>query len=454
MAHEICGYIMNMQRKIKQLLEKLDVHTLEVVSGALTTLMVRSGGALAAFLLNVAIARILGAELAGVYFLCLSVVIMSAVIVKVGLDNSILRFVAEGYSSKDWVAVKGVVNLSLKWVSIASMFIIIPGVLFSSWLATEVFNKPNMVLPLQVILPAVMTFSIMTLIGEALKGAKKIRDSVMVSGLLYPLFALAMVSPMSRYYGVLGICAMYVMSTGASAMVGMHLWKKTIPDYRNVECKFDKGRLWKSCKPLWLMTIVNRALLPWAPVFMLGVWASASDSGIFAAATRISTLISMLLAAVNTVLAPKFTELYAGKEMKTLEVLSKKFALAVFLASSPIYLTMIFAGDWVMGLFGPSFATGGSTLAVLAIGQAVTAFGGPAGYLLMMTGNERALLYSSLMSVIVMILLAIVLISGYGSMGAAIASSMASICANVLILLMVRKKLNMSLLPLFPCSIK
>src|SRR6056297_1209385 len=93
---------------------RFDQHILEVLNGAVLAFVLRSAGAGLAFLLNVVIGRLLGAEGTGLYFLALSVVSIGVVITKVGLDNTLLRFIASGASRGDWNSVLGVFRMGMR----------------------------------------------------------------------------------------------------------------------------------------------------------------------------------------------------------------------------------------------------------------------------------------------------------------------------------------------------
>ena len=52
--------------------------------------------------MNVVISRQLGAEEAGLFFLVYTIVFIAAVIGRLGLDNTFVRFIATHHSTNDW----------------------------------------------------------------------------------------------------------------------------------------------------------------------------------------------------------------------------------------------------------------------------------------------------------------------------------------------------------------
>ena len=164
--------------------------------------------------------------------------------------------------------------------------------------------------------------------------------------------------------------------------------------------------------------------------------------------TRVAMLVTFFLTALNTVIAPKFTELYSQGEIVALGRIARRFTLIITLAASPLFLTLIFFGDWALGFFGGEFALRGATaLAILALGQAINTMTGSVGYLLIMTGYERDCRNSSILSMLLMCVCAMLLVPQYGIVGAAITSAAAEIFRNFYNLLMVRKNLLIWIFP-------
>ncbi|WP_415182080.1 oligosaccharide flippase family protein [Phaeovulum sp.] len=411
-------------------IHRFDAHDREIFRGAVVAFVLRGIGAGLAFALNIVIARLLGAEGAGPYFIALSVTVIGSVIVRVGLDNSLLRFVSAGVALQDWGRVRSVFRLAMG-VTLASSGALALGLMvFAAPLAAQVFDRPALVGPLRYAGAAIVSFSIMSLLSEALKGLKLIGPSMLVAGALYPLFGLVLIWPMVHLLGPDGASATYFVATALAAAVGWWFWRRGFVTH-DTPAVFGWAELWDSCRPLWLMSVVTRAILPWAPVFLLGFWGSGDQAGIFGAATRVALLVSFLLVSVNTILAPKLSELFVRDEVATLRRLANRMTLGLCILTSPLFALLIFQGSAVMRLFGPEFAQGGAVLAILAVGQAVTVASGAAGQILMMTGNERIMGDLSLGACAVLLGLSWLLIPAYGMVGAAIANAVCMAVVNL-----------------------
>lgn len=417
-------------RRLTRLASRFDAHDHEIFRGASVAFALRGVGAGLAFAFNVVVARLLGPEGAGLYFLALSVTMIGSVVARLGLDNSVLRFVSAGVALQDWGRVRGAFRLAMGGALLASGVLALGCILFAAPIATRLFDAPQLAGPLRYAGAAIVSFSMMSLLSESLKGLKNIAASMLVAGALYPLFGLVLIWPAVRLMGPQGASAAYLGATGLAALVGWGLWRRQLAGHE-APARFSLAELWASCRPLWLMSIVTRAILPWAPVFLLGLWADGNEAGIFGAATRVALLVSFFLVSVNTILAPKLSELFVQGDIATLRRLASRMTLGLCLLTSPLFALLIFQGSAVMQLFGPEFAQGGGVLAILAIGQAVTVLSGAAGQILMMTGQERTMGNLSLLACVALLVISWVLIPAYGMLGAAIANAVCMAIVNL-----------------------
>lgn len=400
-------------------------HTFEILHGAGLAVVLRGMGAVLAFLLNIAIARIIGAEGAGFYFLALSVVSIGAVAAKLGLDNVLLRFVADGASRGDWNSVIGVFRLGTRIAALSTLLTGIGVFALAPWIATALFGEPGLETPLRAISLGIFSFAMMMQMAECLKALNRIPDSMLVSGIISPVTALVLIFPLAKMFGAAGASVAYVAGTLAASAAGGAMWRLATRAHAAPAPRFEAKRLWRSARPLWVMELINRAILPWAPLFLLGVWGTAVESGLFGAATRVAMLVSFFLVAVNTAVAPKFASLFASGEIRLIEKIATRFALIIGLISSPFLLLLIFWGDRVMGLFGPEFARGGAVLSILALGQAVVALTGVYGQFLIMSGHVKYMRNGSFIALIVICLGSGFLIPSLGAIGAAITNALA-----------------------------
>ncbi len=419
----------------------------EVMKGASLAFVLRVLGAGFAFAFNVVIARLLGADGAGLYFLALSVTVIGSVIGRVGLDNTLLRFTATHATKGEWGKVKGVYALGMRIAVTVSGGLSLLGFWLAPWMAEVLFHKPELAEPLRWMSLSILPFALLNLQAESLKGLKRIRDAMLVQGIGVPLIGLLLIWPLARVAGVEGAAWAYLAAAVLVALLGVWAWRRTVVEHFAVAAVFPFKDLWASCKPLFVTSLMNQAILPWAPLFLLGIWASSDEVGVFGAATRAAMLVNMVLGTVNNVLAPKFAELYARGETEALGRTARRSALMITLLASPIFLVLFFGGKWVMMLFGPEFAEGALALAILAAGQFVNTLTGSVNHVLIVTGNEVIVRNTMLIATAAQIAICVMLIPSMYSVGAAIATATATASISIVSAYMVWKRLGIVTIP-------
>jgi O-antigen/teichoic acid export membrane protein len=224
------------------------------------------------------------------------------------------------------------------------------------------------------------------------------------------------------------------------------LWKKLTSKYKNDFAAFDTKELLDTSIPLFGVVMLNM-IISWSPMLFLGVWESNDKIGIYSAASRTAMLISFILIAVNTIAAPKFAALYQQRDFESLASVAKNATkIMVVLSVPPLLLLMLFPGN-VLSLFGEQFKEGATILVILAFGQFVNVATGSVGYLLVMTGSERAMRNNQIFCAFIMVILSLFLIPTYGGLGAAIATTMILMLQNLVAAMIVKNKLNIVTLP-------
>ena len=187
-------------------------------------------------------------------------------------------------------------------------------------------------------------------------------------------------------------------------------------------------------------------LTQWSGQFIAGVYVPSEEVAQLAVAQRTAMLTSFILMAVNLVVAPRFAALYKQGNMEGLERLALMSVKLMVLFAIPIVAVMMFFPSFLMKLFGEGFAEGGHLLQILAVGQFVNVVTGSVGYLLSMSGHEKDLRNTVLISGPLAIIAAVALTPLWGATGSAIATALAVATQNLVAVFWVRKRLGFNTL--------
>jgi O-antigen/teichoic acid export membrane protein len=409
---------------------RLDGDLYEVLRGSAFALITKVFAALAGFAMNVAVARLLGAQEAGLFFLGYTVVLVGATLSRVGLDQTVVRFTAGYQASGEWGKIRGLYRTAITWTTIAGLstacliFISAPG------LANTIFGKPDFADVLFVLAPVVPLLALATLHAYALQGLRMIVKSMLILNFVAPA-GLLVLAVVLIPQGAEAVAMLYGLSSALALGLGAVWWHGVLPRWSGQICKADKSELLASCGPL-LAAAVLTLMVAWSSQLMLGIWGSSSDVAVFSAAQRTAALCGFILIAVNSISAPKFSAMYRAGQHVALHrtvVHATRLSLGV---GAPVLLTiLIFPGE-IMLLFGPEFVGGAGPLQILAVGQFVNVATGSVGHLLAMTGHERVLRNSVFVAATVSVGFGVALIPSFGCMGAAVATAVGVAIQNLL----------------------
>ncbi|QQD19444.1 oligosaccharide flippase family protein [Spongiibacter nanhainus] len=399
--------------------------------------VVRIFGALAGFIATFFIARTLGAEESGLYFLAFSLLTILAAVSRVGMDNTLIRFVGSGPEQGLSVLLKGiVVSAAVSSFAAAVVFFL------ADFLSRSVFDKPTVAPVLRFISVGIVGLSLLTLAANALQGLRRVTSSIFTLNIAVNLGLVVAVVffPVNQAVSLAGVYA------GASLVVGLLgvvLCLVFQPPQSGVQVAW--GVVWKSCLPLWAVVIMSQ-LVQWSGQFIAGAYVSSDLVAQLAVAQRTAMLASFVLIAVNLVVAPRFAALHRQGSKAGMQRLAINSVKLISLMALPVVGVMLVFPAFLMGLFGEGFGGGARLLQILAVGQFVNAMTGSVGYLLMMSGHERDMRNVTLISGTLALSLTWVLTVYFGATGNAVGTAVAVATQNLLAVYFVKKRLGFNTL--------
>jgi O-antigen/teichoic acid export membrane protein len=268
---------------------------------------------------------------------------------------------------------------------------------------------------------------------------------------MVPGSALAILAAIGADWGVHGATWAYACAAALTALAAYLLWKKATLGLDTQAGSFATPTLLRSSLPLfWVSSMTS--IMGWTGTFLLGVWGTSADVGIYTAAARTALLTSLILIAVNSIAAPKFAALYRQGDFDALSSTARHSTLLMALLATPILLVFLAFPRLVLGLFGTEFQAGGPILSILALGQFVNVATGSVGYLLMMSGHERSVRNNMVFAAALNIGLSCVLIPLFGRIGAAVATAVAIATLNLGAAYLVWSRLGIVTIPFGPPS--
>jgi len=411
------------------IVSRCDEHFQELLHGASVAFVLKILAAGSAFGLNVILARMLGAEGSGFFFLALSIVLVVATVGRIGMENSLVKFIAASVVSEHPGKVLGVYKKALLYSFVASAFLSTLLVLFAPWISKVIFSKPELEAPLSIMAIAVVPLALLTLHAYALQGLKKIGASISVLSVFVPFFTCIFVLPFAVRYGINVVASGYLLATIITLIMGRWFWLRAIHSFKYEKIEFASKELLSSSIPLLGVAIMN-LVINWSPMVFLGIWESAENIGIYSAASRTAMLTSFVLVAINSIAAPQFAAFYQQGDLNKLEKVARNSTTIMVIFATPVLLLFLVVPEWILSIFGEQFKQGAIVLMILASAQFVNVVTGSVGYLLMMSGNERLMRNILFFCSIQVILLNLCLVPNFGMTGGAISVAVALASQN------------------------
>jgi O-antigen/teichoic acid export membrane protein len=381
-----------------------------------------------AFLLQVILARILGAKNYGQYVYILAWVNFLVFIAKLGLDSASLRFIPEYRTTQSWGLLRGYISWSNRQViffstvvgTVAAILVTLFRYRMENGLAETVYIG-CVLLPLNAYL---------LLQASYLQGYNRVVQSQATQVIVRPmLLAVCMIAVFLLHEGEIRssvAMTMNMLTTIATLFITLGIVYRFTPREVSLEkAEYKPGTWYNVALPMLLVTSFN-LIINQSDIIMVGAMVGTTDAGIYSVATRLSTFITFAIIIINAVVAPVIAELHSRESYRELQHLVTGVAWTSTVIAIPIFLVLILTGEWLLLFFGAEFESGYRTLILLGISKLVIASTGVVGYLLTMSGYQHKAAYILGASAVLNLILNGTLIPVWGLEGAAIASIIAT----------------------------
>lgn len=418
----------------------------EVLPGIKTVFLLKVLSAIASFLLTFLLAKTLGAESVGIYFLSFAILTIIATLGGMGMENMLVKSIAINLSSGKFSKIFGIYNKSMLIALIASGVLAITLFFMAHFISAVIYTKPELEYPLKIMAFAVVPVTMLTLHAYALQGLKKISISVSILSLFVPTIASSLVLMFTPRFGLIGAVISYVCATFLTLAISKYFWNKETKQWSAIDEHFSATNFLKKSQPFLVISMMNMVFL-WLPVLILGVWETSENVGIYNVASRTAMLTSFVLIAVNSVVAPRYAELFHQNNLSGLNKLAKRTTSLLIIFTLPVLILFLLFPEYILSIFGSEFEHGGMVLIILSIGQFINVSTGSSGYLLMMCGQEDVLKNNILFFTILCTTLLFALVPYFGIIGAAVVIAITTSLRNFSATYLVWKRLRILALP-------
>lgn len=393
-----------------------------LLRGVSASFVMRIAGMGLAWMVSVALGRLLGVEGFGTYAFLLSIVTVLRLPATFGTPMLLVREVSAARATQNWGRMRGVSLWALRFCLMTSapvaLAVIAALVFFPRQIPDHV--RPSLVwaVGLLILLPMA------AIRGGVLRGLKQVVLGQAPEQIVRPA-ALLVILAVLWWLGGRTLTPDLAMAANVGAvfiawLAGTILLARVWPaEARAAKPTYD-GRKWAaSLLPLGLgngMYVLDGEVA----VLMLGLVASPADTGVFKAASQFALFAALGYSVVNVNVSPRLASAFAKGDMARLQAVVTQGSRLSVLYCLPVAAGLIGLGWWgVPFVMGPGFEAAWAPLAILSLGHLVNAAFGSATSALNMSHNERCNTVGFAVGLAANLVLTLILTPRFGAVGAA-----------------------------------
>ncbi len=419
-----------------------DIHLKELFKGSTIAFIFKIFSIVLSYVLFYFLAKRFGAVGLGIFNTCFTVLVLTSVIAKLGLDTALVRFVAEYVAKEKQEDIRQLYFISFFLIIISGLIVGLLIFLFSENLSELFFENTHQQKLFKIIGFSIVPFSITQLNSEYYRGLKKITaHSSLQNGTVYFLI-LVLVLILSRFYNSIDIViySLFITSIFLMLVSTVFIFHRIFTDEydKKSETKI-KTRNLLSVSLSMLLSNSLFLIMTWTDTLMLSAFHGEDAVGVYNIALKVASLSTIALIAINSIASPKFSEIYSSEGQRRFKRIVKQTTLLNWIVSFPIFIVILIFPERILNIFGHEFVIGKMALIILSVGQMISAFSGSTMVILNMTGREKAGRNILIITVLINITGNYILIPKFGIVGAAIATMSSTVFWNILSVVFIYK---------------
>jgi O-antigen/teichoic acid export membrane protein len=395
--------------------------------------------------LQIYVARVLGAADLGVFALFEAVTGLLAGLLSFGIAPTVVRFIPQHLEKCEFRSIKQLLRRGAAILGIGGAIGYVGMLLFvpisSPW-------RPELA-PYRSVIDVMAWLTpfglLIFFLQQGLRGFQEIRYVVIGSSFLQlTVKALLTVALLTLGFGLFGYATAVVVSTfmaGVWMLVG--LWRKVTALPQSIEPNIEaNAATWRS----YAMVMYSNSLLGLVAGrldrFVLALFFGPSPVGVWSVVTQLYLLPNVILNMLIAAAVPMFSAAHAREDSAERQHLFHLVTDWSVRAALPLILFFLIFGDLLLRLYGEEFAESGKyALWIMSGAQAINLAFGPLGYMLNMTGLERAALRLAAFQAVLTVAGFVTLVPLWGLNGAAITGAGAILFINIAELVVARRRL-------------
>ena len=431
-----------------------------LLAGSTWALGGKIGAATIGLVTNSVLTRLLTKQEFGVYLLTFSIVSLGVVIGSFGLPKTVLRFVAEtmtlGQPGRARRAIYTALGLGVVGTLITSLtYVFIVG----DQVSRDLFDSSALAAIIGLTAGWIAISTMQEIMAETFRGFHDIRMATLFGGVatggksaglimrIVLLACLALVGSTSGWDTDLRTVMLASIGSGAasSLLTALFLHRRVSSlGAQGADDPISTKDTLRDAFPTLAISLTWFVLLSAADLWILGVFRSQEEVGLYGAASRLVTLIAMPLQITNLVLPPIIAEMYAQGRTARLERALRSFSTLSGVPSVLVLIMFMLLGGPILGVvYGSGYQSAAMVLVLLSAGKLAAVWAGSCGAVLQFTGHQRSMLRVNLLTSLLFVVGALLVVRDYGPIGVASMTAAITVLQNAALVFVAKRKTGM-----------
>ena len=429
--------------KIKNKIGK-DANLKELLSGSAITFVVKIIGMLINYGVVLLISYKHGAEGVGVFGVVNSLITFLALFCTLGTNVSVLRFVGQFKTEDSVFKLKHIIYRAMKLAIPTSIIVGTLVFYLSDLIALKIFKNIEYSIGLKIGAVALPFFTLNSINIEFIRGLKKLKISEYFRSIHRFLIVLIILASglfnyevLNSLYGLgVGIVFTFLLST---SYILLFFYNRSSISHENFT--LTTKELFNTSTPMMTAALCNFALNNMG-LYFVEFFSTTQETGIYNVAFKLAQLVSLALLVINTISAPKFSEMYWNNKIEELKTYLRQASKTIFYISLVSSVIIMLLSESILSIFGEDFISGQWALFYLITGQVISAIAGSVGIFMNMTGNHSFYTRITFYILLFSVPLNFVMVKNFGMNGAAISSLISVASLNIIAAVIVYKKIG------------
>jgi len=389
---------------------------------------------------NLIFARILGADLLGVFVLAQTTLLVLSLLASFGMGPTLLRFIPVSLSRDDRSGASGAFFSGSILALAASAVTIVVLLLGRHVVSDTIFNEPRLLPLVPIIAVGILPAAFIKIYGFSLRAIRQASRETFCLEVVFKIsklviFLALFASGLTLAGLTWAMAASYAAGAGAMYILLDRQARYITRGPRTTSITYR--RLMSFSVTMTFVAFMNYSLSI-TDRTMLGVLSTSESVGIYNIAFLISNMLALIFMGFNNAFSPLVSELYHNERKAELEDLYSSLTRTVLIVVTPALIWLMGFGDDVLRCFGSDFPAGYMALVILGVGVLTRCAVGSVGTMLVLSGHQNYNAVNIAAVTAANIGLNLYLIPRYGVLGAAIATSVALAAINIIGLIEVK----------------